>query len=149
MRAAVASAAVRAPAKESVPTRSGEIAAVAMAMAAAAAAVAVALVMVAVAAAAADAAVATASARSTVSVAERLQAAAWGPKGAVAAWVGASMGVARAAAGVAVASGAGAEEEAKAAEAAAASARKPPDAHQPRHHRAVSVPWHSPAGGRA
>ena len=118
MGAAVASAEVRAPAKESESTRSGEIAAVA-----------------------------TASAGSTVSVAERLQAAAWGPKGTVAAWVGASMGVAHAAAGVAVASGAGADEGAKAAEASAASARKQPEAHQPRHHRAVS--WHSPAGGRA
>jgi hypothetical protein len=139
---------VRAPAKESVSTRSGEIAAVAMAMAAVAAtaAVAVALVMVVV-AAAADTAVATATEGPTVSVAERLQAAAWGPKGAVAAWVGASMGVAQAAAGVAVASGAGAEEGAKAAEAAAAAAWKPPDAHQPRQHQAVS-PWHSP-GGRA
>ena len=120
--AAVASAAARAPAKESVSTRSGKIAAVAMDMAATvamdmAATVAMALVMVAlvmvlrvmlavVAAAGADTAVATVSSGSTV--AEKLQAVA------------------------------GAEEEAKAAEAAAA--RKPPDAHHPRYHRAVSVP---------
>ena len=64
----------------------------------------------------------------------------------MAAWVGASV----APGGVGVAAGAGAEEEATAAWAAAAMAQKLPDEHQSRHHhRPVSVPWHSPVGGRA
>ena len=95
------------------------IGAVARAVAAAAATVAAALLMVAAAAAdsaarAADTAVAVASASATVAVAVagRLQAASsgQGSKGSVAAWDGASMGVARAAAGVAAVTAAGAED---------------------------------------
>ena len=94
------------------------IAAVAVAVAAAAATVAAALSMVAVAtaaaadSAAADTVVAVASARATVAAAAWLQVASsgQGSKGSVAAWDGASMGVARAAAGVAAAAAAGAED---------------------------------------